>query len=212
VIFSLFSPFSLPSHPNPHTTLAFVYIASSKSFLYCCCDKEVNRPRLIQLLNCSAFAKMPPYPDELEEWWLTGGRDALRRLIDVSEVGSKPREFGFSQAIQHRLRAFDTEREIHNELILRLPEIRASRQIDFSANPRKSMTEASQNIFKKPEDGGMDYSRALEGLGQLDAMEFHRRRLLAATSKAISRGFPLTNHQRVIQELDRTARHRILAC
>lgn len=81
---------------------------------------------------------MPPFPDELEEWWLTDGRDSLRRLVETSQTGLKPQNSGFAQAIQHRLRVFDNDRPTQRELTRRVPEIHKSRQHDFGDNPRKA--------------------------------------------------------------------------
>lgn len=148
---------------------------------------------------------MPPYPLELEEWWLTQGYDALCELVDLSRTKIKPRECGFAQAVQQRLRTFDNDRNIPKQLHSQLPAIRASKKIDYASNPRKNLRIALTSIFKSPEDRGIDYRRAIEGLGYLDAMEAHRRRLVATTRLALDNTKPVETYAPLIEELDRTA-------
>lgn len=151
---------------------------------------------------------MPPYPADLERWWLSSGHEALVQLLDMETIGFRPRECGFSQAAQTRLLRFDGDQHLEYKLRTQLPRIRALIGSDYGANPRKSLAEASRSIFRKPEDGGMDHSMALEGLGLLDAVETHRLRLLAATKKKAGPHASLDYHLNVIHALHQTASGR----
>lgn len=148
---------------------------------------------------------MPPFAPELEEWWLGHGYDALTRLVDPGDDALKPEECGFAQDVQRRLRALDNDHLLQAKLKEAWPAIRAARGINYVANPRKQLKEASSTIFKPVEDGGMDQSRVLEGLGYLDAMEVHRLRFLKATRSAMEVTTPEKRHLQVVDELDRQA-------
>ncbi|KAH6997208.1 hypothetical protein EDB80DRAFT_585506 [Ilyonectria destructans] len=148
---------------------------------------------------------MPPFAPELEEWWLGRGYDALTRLVDPGDDALKPQECGFAQDVQRRLCALDNDRALQAEIKEAWPAIRAARGINYVANPRKQLKEASGTIFKPVEDGGMDQSRVLEGLGYLDAMEVHRLRFMKATRSAMEATAPEKRHLQVVDELDRQA-------
>lgn len=75
-------------------------------------------------------------------------------------------------------------------------------------NPRRKMHEAMCNIFRRPEDGALDASRALAGLEYLDMVELHRRRLLNATRLAMATGVPDQHHPHLVEELHRQASFR----
>ncbi|KAK7413187.1 hypothetical protein QQX98_007911 [Neonectria punicea] len=148
---------------------------------------------------------MPPFAAELEEWWLSCGYEELVRLVDPPEDALKPQECGFAQEVQRRLCAIDNNRALQAEINAAWPAIRAARGINFVANPRKHLKEASRSIFRRVEDGGMDHSRVLDGLSYLDAMEVHRLRLVKATRSAMEVSTPDNRHLQVADELDRQA-------
>ncbi|CAM1509133.1 Fc.00g028720.m01.CDS01 [Cosmosporella sp. VM-42] len=148
---------------------------------------------------------MPPFAAELEEWWLSCGYEPLTRLVDSADSDPKPKECGFAQAIQRKLRNFDNDRVIRADIQATWPAIRAARGIDYEANPRKRLKEASRSIFKRPEDGGLNQLQAMDGLGYLDAMEVHRLRLVEATKIAMDAGAPEASQVQVIKELHSTA-------
>ncbi|KPM38435.1 hypothetical protein AK830_g8137 [Neonectria ditissima] len=148
---------------------------------------------------------MPPFPTELEEWWLSCGYEELVHLVDPPDDALKPQECGFAQEVQRRLCALDNDRSLLAEINEAWPAIRVSRGVNFVANPRKHLKEASRSIFRLVEDGGMDQSRVLEGLSYLDAMEVHRLRLMKATRSAIEVSVPDDRHLQVADELDRQA-------
>lgn len=151
---------------------------------------------------------MPYCAADLEAWWLAHGRDALDKLVSPQGLGLEPRECGFAQAVQHRLRVFDNDHEIEKALRSSLNKMAAAKALKLEFNPRRKMHEATRTIFRKPEDGGVDHSRALEGLEYLDLMELHRRRLLAATRAAMAVGVPEEHHPHVIEELHRQTAFR----
>lgn len=148
---------------------------------------------------------MPPFATELEQWWLTFGLEALTRLVTLTDNDPKPHECGFAQALQRRLRSFDNSQAIRADILEKWPKIRAARGIDYDVNPRKHLREASHGIFRRLEDGGIDYARATDGLGFLDAMEVHRLRLHEATRIAMGAGAPEKQQAHVVEELHRTA-------
>ncbi|KAM5345719.1 hypothetical protein ACJ41O_011580 [Fusarium nematophilum] len=148
---------------------------------------------------------MPPFAAELEEWWLDSGYEELTRLLDGNGNQVNPRQCGFAQHVQSRLLAFDNDRTLQARIQEEWPAIRAARGIDYEANPRKNLREAACNIFRRPEDGGINYARVMDGLGYLDAMEVHRLRLMEATKVAIEAGSPEDHQLQLLAELHRTA-------
>ncbi|KAF7550407.1 hypothetical protein G7Z17_g5744 [Cylindrodendrum hubeiense] len=148
---------------------------------------------------------MPPFAPELEEWWLGSGYEALIQLVAPGDDAIDPQECGFAQHIQRRLCALDNDRALQADLEAAWPTIRIMRGINYVANPRKRLKEASTSIFRQVEDGGIDLSRVLEGLGYLDAMEVHRLRLMKATRGAMEITAPEKRHLQVVDELDRQA-------
>ncbi|KAI5456422.1 hypothetical protein BGZ63DRAFT_458208 [Mariannaea sp. PMI_226] len=148
---------------------------------------------------------MPPFAAELEAWWLGPGFEAIQHLIHPEQSATKPQECGFDQDIRCRLCAFDNDRSLQADLERAWPAIRAARGINYFANFRKNFKEASQNIFKRTEDGGMSLCRVMEGLGYLDAMELHRFQLLEALHRATSNSAFEDPRLEAIQELDRQA-------
>ncbi|KAH6896873.1 hypothetical protein B0T10DRAFT_583522 [Thelonectria olida] len=148
---------------------------------------------------------MPPFAAELEEWWLGPGSEALTSLVDPGGTAPKPQECGFAQDIRHRLCSFDNNRALQADLEAAWPAIRAARSINYSANPRKHLKEASRNIFLRAEDGAMNKSRVMDGLGYLDAMEAHRLHLMKATKRVIDHSTTSDQHLLAIKELHRQA-------
>ncbi|KAH7146396.1 hypothetical protein EDB81DRAFT_883816 [Dactylonectria macrodidyma] len=147
---------------------------------------------------------MPPFAAELEEWWLTSGHEILTRLLDPNN-DLNPQECGFAQDVQRKLRALDNDPALQAEIKAAWPAIRSAKGINYGANPRKHLKEASSNIFRHTGDGGIDRSRLLDGLGYLDAMEFHRLRLMKATKSAMETT-ALEKHQaQLVDELDHHA-------
>ncbi|KAF7562373.1 hypothetical protein G7046_g1732 [Stylonectria norvegica] len=148
---------------------------------------------------------MPPFAAELEEWWLSCGLASLTSLVDSNELDLIPQDCGFAQALQRILRNFDNDRTLQDDIQATWPAIRAARGIDYNANPRKRLKEASRSIFQRSEDGGIDASRVMDGLGYLDAMEIHRLRLVKATKAAMQAASPEERHYQVVEELHQTA-------
>ena len=150
---------------------------------------------------------MPLFAAELEKWWLSHGQDAIYRLVNPDEDGPRPHECGFAQAIQRRLRNFDNDKTIQDHLNSSWKSVLGSSSADYDVNPRKHLKDASRTIFRRLEDGGIDRSRAMEGLGYLDSMEIQRCQLIEATKLAMKTGFAEQHHKHVIEELHRTATH-----
>ncbi|RDA87602.1 hypothetical protein CP532_3965 [Ophiocordyceps camponoti-leonardi (nom. inval.)] len=148
---------------------------------------------------------MPPSAADLESWWLGPGLPSLIHLVDSSELAVSPRQCGFAQAVQQRLRAFDHNHEVANSLAHAMAVLGAERAFDQEFNPRKKMNEAMRCIFRRPEDGGLDGERALEGLEFLDSMEIHRQRLVSATSAVMATAALTQQHSQLIEELHRQA-------
>ena len=150
---------------------------------------------------------MPPYPLELEAWWLTDGHRALQQLVDRNDIRISPSDCGYAQALQNRLMGFDKDRHLQFDLRESLPKIRLQKGIAFEQNPRKSLVLAAKLIFRSPEDGGMNHTRSMEGIGLVDAMETHRLRLLKYTFKMLQVDKSLSHHKQIIDELHRASSH-----
>lgn len=150
---------------------------------------------------------MPSFAAELEEWWLNHGHEAISHLVDPSSDGPKPHECGFAQAIQRRLRSFDNDKTVRDHLQSSWKAVRDSRNTEYDVNPQRHLQNASRGIFRRPEEGGIDRSKAMEGLSYLDAMEIQRLRLVEATKIAMSISSPEAHHKHIIEELHRTATH-----
>ncbi|KAF4589240.1 hypothetical protein GQ602_003129 [Ophiocordyceps camponoti-floridani] len=148
---------------------------------------------------------MPPCPADLEAWWLGPGLPSLVHLVDATELPVTPKQCGFPQAVQQRLRAFDNSQELVGSLADAMADLAAEKAFSHDFNPRKKMHEAMRCIFRRQEDGGIDSDRALEGLEYLDAMEMHRQRLLKATSIASEVSPPDAQQSQLINELHRQA-------
>lgn len=151
---------------------------------------------------------MPPRPTELENWWLNHGHKALEELVSCRDLELGPRDVGFAQAIQHKLRAFDHDQQLQAELLSDCLAVRASQETRISINPRKKLKDAATQIFRSSEDGGIDQRRALEGLGHLDDAEVHRLQLLTATKLAVDSGDIEEEQLQIIRELDQAATKR----
>jgi hypothetical protein len=148
---------------------------------------------------------MPVYAPEIERWWLSSGADAFDQLFDVPSFGKKARECGFAQAAHHRLRVVDNDSALQAKFRSSLPEIRSSEPFNYAANPRRNLALASLHVFKHPDDGGLDYSLAMQGLGLLDAAEVHRLRIFSHTKTTLEK-YPIAeNYLPILEELHRTA-------
>ncbi|KAF5642846.1 hypothetical protein F52700_3072 [Fusarium sp. NRRL 52700] len=148
---------------------------------------------------------MPPYAAELETWWLGIGYEALKQLVNDEPDDLNSRQCGFAQQMQTRLLAFDNDQTIQVSLQTTWPAIRAARGVDYDANSRKNSKYIASNIFRKPHDGGIDFERAMDGLGYLDAIEIRRLRLLEATHAAMETTSPTESQLQMLQELGRTS-------
>ncbi|CAH0037682.1 unnamed protein product [Clonostachys solani] len=123
---------------------------------------------------------MPPYPIELQKWWMSSGYDFLTKLFEIDHLNCKQRDVGFAQTVQRRLRGFDNDQNIHEQLQGAILDIRKSLHIRYDSNRRKKLKEAAHYVFRRPDDGGLVQEHALEGLGYLDAMEIHGLTLFTA--------------------------------
>lgn len=148
---------------------------------------------------------MPPYAAELEKWWLSSGYQDLERLVDLRDIQLQPRQCGFAQNIQRRLRTFDHGRSLQEKIQAEWPDIRAALGVDYTVNPRRYINQALNAVFRRPEKGGMNTPWALVGLGSLDAMEIQRLRIMEATNVRLETGTPDDEMQlQVIETLNRT--------
>lgn len=155
---------------------------------------------------------MPPCTIDLEDWWLSRRNQVSTFLLDPRHLGIKSEECGFSQAVQQRLRSFDNNQTMQAELRSRMLEISAQKAFDCGHSPRAGLHEATRLIFRRPDAGGVDFSRALHGLDCIDAMETHRLRVLSATRLAMASGLSEVGHSHLIEELHRQATIRYKHC
>ncbi|KAM6527955.1 hypothetical protein FALCPG4_008987 [Fusarium falciforme] len=162
---------------------------------------------------------MPPFAAELEGWWLGSGYEALTRLTDNEDDQLSPRQCGFARDLQRRLLSFDNDRALQAEIQEAWPAIRTARGIDYSANLRDKVKDMVRNVFRRPEDGGIDSARVMDALGYLDAMEIDRLRRVETAKAAVEAQrtrvieakksgleVPPVNdtHPHILEELDRT--------
>ncbi|PFH58907.1 hypothetical protein XA68_13056 [Ophiocordyceps unilateralis] len=125
---------------------------------------------------------MPPRAADVEGWWLRPGYQAIVQVVDASELPVRSHQCGYAQAVQQRLRAFDHSHELADSLSEAMATLAANGAFARDFNPRKKVHETMRCIFRRPDDGGINGDRALDGLEFLDAMEMHRQRLVSATS------------------------------
>ena len=146
---------------------------------------------------------MPPYAADLEAWWLDSGYDAIKDLIDGTADDLNPQQCGFAQQMRRRLLSFDNDSSVRAQIIKDWPTIRIARGVDYDANTRKYAKYIASTIFRKPQNGGIDFNLAMNGLGYLDAMEIRRLRLLKATHTAIEAASPRESRPPMLKELER---------
>lgn len=146
---------------------------------------------------------MPPYAADLETWWLGSGYHIIKELMNTATSGLDPWQCGFAPQMKSRLVAFDQDTATITQIKKDWPAIHAARCIDYDANSRKYAKYVASTIFQKPEDGGINFDLAMNGLGYLDAIEIRRLRLIEAADVAIqaaSETWPPMLH-----ELERTS-------
>ena len=146
---------------------------------------------------------MPPYAADLEAWWLGSGYDAIKDLMDGTADDLNPQQCGFAQQMRRRLLSFDNDSSVRAQIIKDWPTIRITRGVDYDANTRKYAKYIASNIFRKPQNGGINFDLAMNGLGYLDAMEIRRLRLLKATHTAIEAASPRESRPPMLKELER---------
>ncbi|KAF4994502.1 hypothetical protein FDECE_13100 [Fusarium decemcellulare] len=148
---------------------------------------------------------MPPAPAELEEWWLIDGYEVLVRLVDDNGGEIDPRQCGFAQDIRRKLLAFDNDHTLEAKIREGLSRIRATKTTSSETLPSKCLADLCRDIFRRPEDGGINHDRVMDGLGYLDAMEVHRLRLIEAAQEA-NQNEPQEDHRhQLLEELHRAA-------
>lgn len=148
---------------------------------------------------------MPPYAADLETWWLGSGHDAIKDLLNGVADDLNPRQCGFAQQLRTRLLLFDKNLDIQAQIKKEWPAIRAARGVDYDGNTRKYAKYITSTIFRKPQNGGIDFDLAMNGLGYLDAMEIRRLRLLEATNTAIRAVSSREGRPPMLEELERTS-------
>ena len=150
---------------------------------------------------------MPPSPLELQYWWLDSGRESLEHLLDRQDLSLGPRDVGFAQFVQRKLRQFDHDEVLQNRLRSDWLAGRSRRAKGSDSNPRRRLKEALATVFRRNEDGGLLFERALEGLAGIDAAEIHRLRLVTATKLALEPVIQCTQ-KHIFEALQDTAAKR----
>lgn len=151
---------------------------------------------------------MPPSPAELVDWWLSIGREALRALFEREENALGPKDVGFPQAIQSKLRAFDHDPKRQAQFRADWLQARESGAYEIEANTLPRLKQSIREIFKHLDHGGLDHERALEGLADIDAQEVHRLKVMGATKKALETLPSVNRSNRVVEELDHASKRR----
>ncbi|KAG5938187.1 hypothetical protein E4U60_001443 [Claviceps pazoutovae] len=150
----------------------------------------------------------------LEEQWLTKAFHHLLQLVDTTDIDITRRDCGFDQVIQRKLRDFDSNRTIDaardGHLVEAAP---ASTPPPLCGNVRGKLVEARE-IFRAPDDGGLQFDEAFRGLEVLEEVEIHRQRLVKATRTELGR---ISGHERhhsaqVVEQLDTQATEHYKAC
>ncbi|KAI9147664.1 hypothetical protein HJFPF1_12694 [Paramyrothecium foliicola] len=148
---------------------------------------------------------MPLYAPEIERWWLTSGVAALTNLLDTQTFGKKPGECGFSQVAQSKIRIFDNDRTLLAEFRASMPGLQAGQALNYAANPRRNLSLAALHVFRNPEEGGLNYSKVMEGLALIDAVEVHRVRVLAAAQSTLGKHAIAESYRPIMEEIHQTA-------
>ncbi|KAG5924427.1 hypothetical protein E4U42_004645 [Claviceps africana] len=161
---------------------------------------------------------MPSYLAALETQWLTTNFPHLLRLVDAADIGLTRLECGYDQAIQRKLRNFDSDQNrdmaaggddgrhcLGRPVQAAFPPLRG--------NVRGKLAEV-RRIFRAPEEGGLWYEGAFRGLEVLEEVEVHRQRLVRATRAELGR---ISAHERdhsaqVVEQLHTQATEHFKAC
>lgn len=151
---------------------------------------------------------MPPYPIDLFYFWneTPAAQRLLHELADKYSLGLNPKDCGYAQAIQSRLRSFDNNKEISDMIKEALPGLSAANHgIDYFSNPRKNLLETARSIFVDSNLGSVDFDRVMEGLTFLDVMERQRIVLTDETRQRISQQAVGESTVRLFEELHNAA-------
>lgn len=125
--------------------------------------------------------QMSPSITDLENWWLTTGFDHLFDLVDIEDVRLSRQQVGFVQAIQRKLRSFDSHRDLYDQIH---KDVTTTTIPSHKPSLRRQLKVATRNVFRRIEDGGLDHDQAFEGLAVLEQVETHRLRLIEAAMSA----------------------------
>lgn len=150
-------------------------------------------------------ASMSPSIADLETWWLKNGFDYLVQLVDIDDVRLSRQQVGFVQAIQGKLRTFDSKRDIYAQI---QEDIMTRNTSSDKTSPRRLLGEATRKIFRRTKDGGLDHDLAFEGLAILEQVETQRLRLLKTTMLATNACSMDSNGTQLIEELHHRATER----
>ncbi|KAG5915392.1 hypothetical protein E4U53_004490, partial [Claviceps sorghi] len=161
---------------------------------------------------------MPSYLAALETQWLTTNFPHLLRLVDATDISLNPRECGYDQAIQRKLRNFDSDpnRDIgaaDDDGRHCLESLVQATFPPLRGNVRGKLAQA-RRIFRAPEEGGLWYERAFRGLEVLEEVEVHRQRLVRATRAELGRisARERDHSAQVVEQLHTQATEHFKAC
>lgn len=134
---------------------------------------------------------------ELERRWLTTGFDHLLQLVDITDISLTRKDCGFDQYIQRKLRKFDGNNDIGPRGYFEPTPTTSS---PLRGNVRGKLGE-TREIFRKPDNGGLQYQRAFRGLEVLEEVEIHRQHLLEDTRAKLKPFSPEDHSSRVLEQL-----------
>ncbi|GAB0133133.1 hypothetical protein EsDP_00001548 [Epichloe bromicola] len=140
---------------------------------------------------------MSSYLAELERRWLTTGLDHLLQLVDITDISLTRKDCGFDQSIQRKLRKFDGNNDIGPRGYFEPTPATSS---PLRGNVRGKLGE-TREIFRQPDNGGLQYNRAFRGLEVLEEVEIHRQHLLRDTRAKLKSLCPDDHSSRVLEQL-----------
>ncbi|KAK0382642.1 hypothetical protein NLU13_9948 [Sarocladium strictum] len=130
---------------------------------------------------------MPLFTAELSEFWLGEGQEYIRDVL-AEDLAERSSECGFPQAVQRKLRAFDSDVDIHDALSRHLSRVRDKDRSAYDPVLNNLLVKATDLFLKPSRLEALEYTTALLGLGYLDATEVYRLQMhrAALTSNSLS--------------------------
>lgn len=130
------------------------------------------------------------FPEELKVYWETYGKEDILNLISYENLGCKPGNPRFKEALKERLNTFDTDAIIVNSISFQSYCIHSNRgyTINFESNPRQKLVEAETTVFRSSDNGGIHPDLVRDVLSYfrvVHAQSFHLTQTALAAMTAV---------------------------